>query len=524
MTIRLPGIMEEIQPALGNIGNVLNNIVNPNYQQQAALRDMVLKNPALAQELIDLGPEAVERAYGKGTGGIAVGEKSSEYQMKKLKSGEFNRIMKGGTQDEKDELIASLSGIKTPTERKIQGLQVQSGEQNVAGGAIELADKQRVAALQPISKAALGKVKSAPFRNKHLLSPEEIQAIQTTDSNIWNNDMNAYFREQDDARMAQAAIDQRSGRLNMQDYMQRASISKSEQILAKTGRVIRPEMISHILTHPEEMEKYRGKAEPEDATQKEVWRAANDIASLGRAGDTTEMNKAMIRFKMAMGDKFKTISNPKANEKDKMSAIEDLNNASLFMLSDSFSGTPPQWAYDKEGKGNREASFMGIAIPEWAQNKQVRMVVPHSNGGQVVKRSATEIKGAAQAIISGAKDGNGQPITFDVLATTMTREDAADLQKEVGKLQSGGKTTTPAPTPVEKPNAAGMFSGTRERNAKAAAERERVANSPAVLAKRKAEKTQNAKARYETALGTYGPKSELTKAFKKVYDDYVSEK
>lgn len=154
MAIRIPGLFDEIKPeALQGITGVLQNFKNPNWQQQQALREQMLRNPELAQKLIDMGPEAVERTYGRGTGGIAKGQVSNEKKMNDITGAKIQELLSRPDSDpDKQDFINRRVGIDPLTRKgKEQGIVIN--DQAIAGNQNKLNDEAEVTRLRMLANA-----------------------------------------------------------------------------------------------------------------------------------------------------------------------------------------------------------------------------------------------------------------------------------------------------------------------------------------------------------------------------------
>lgn len=201
MTIRLPNIGEQLAPSMDGIRKLIASIANPNFQQQAALRQALLEGRIQPQELIDLGPEEVERRFGKGTAGFASGKKSLKSRFEDVTAEELQRVMSmpAGT-PEREEFLAGRLGIKTSTERTIGEQAVQRNQQIIDTAAQDRARETefRVLANQAISRIGGKQNLYTAYQNKQL-STQELQAIQGDKeySEVFNMQRDDYWKQQE---------------------------------------------------------------------------------------------------------------------------------------------------------------------------------------------------------------------------------------------------------------------------------------------------------------------------------------
>lgn len=441
--------MESIQPAMQGIGSVINHIANPNWQQQAALRDMILKNPELQQQLVDMGADQVESAYGKGTGKFAQGTVSTEKKMKDMKGAEFQRIMALPVDaPERAEFLANMTGTKTQIEREIQQNSLTAGQLSVKNAQI---DSDRENQYRALAKNAIVKTKGQLYRNRGMLSPEELTAVTALQeyNGQYDRDMKADFMERDDRRLAENAARIRNGTADFQQFKMRRAEEAANRIMMKTGTPVQMEAVMAIQNSPLLYKKYLEMKKPPTSEQElGLYNVAQGLKSIGGGVDDTARRAAMYQFKSVTGGLIKIINDKNSSPAQKMNAIESWNNTSDALLSEKFNYQPPQMVYDKEGTGTKNSSFAGMDM-SWAQGKDVRLVVGAVNGGQVQSRTDAEISGAASLIASDPKK-----YTLDGAIETMTVEDGQKLKAKVDSLTKPKPETysaTMAPVVVAAP-------------------------------------------------------------------------
>lgn len=105
----MPTIGEQIGPELQQLGKGIRDIIKPNYEIQAQLKQAIAQNPELLQRLIDLGPDKVGQIFGKEAAGLGIGEISMDKEIENA-----SRDLFKNSPTFKTDIVASKTGTRRP--------------------------------------------------------------------------------------------------------------------------------------------------------------------------------------------------------------------------------------------------------------------------------------------------------------------------------------------------------------------------------------------------------------------------
>lgn len=446
--IQLPGFINEIQPALQQIGGGIQNLVNPDWQRQQMLREMMLRNPELAQQLTDMGSQRVEEVYGKGTGGFAG---SGPVSGKKLAENELSKALPEIFKDPKkrEEWLAGQTGTLTDAKRKIQDQTIQGNEVSIATGQLNLEDKRdeitherdnRVLAGQAIGKVGgSGNLYQAKQSGK--LTLQELAAIQAIPEykSIYEGQQNDYWKQQQLAfqreQETRLANNQKS---TLTDVFERQDALLARQYADQANRSNAADVFL-VLRDRKLFDKYIALDKPPtDAKDLALYEAAHAVKDARGRQTREDESKAWQQFRLATAgihSKLVSASGTKNTGLDEQTAqqlVEQYNMYSASILRPILGEKAPIIAFDKEGVNSKRG---------WMQSERPTIRTVQGQDSAITNRAPVNpaIEAAAQDVIAGRA-------SLGELVSKGTPEQRAQLTQRVAELQ--GDTTTTTPTPV----------------------------------------------------------------------------
>ncbi len=427
MAIRLPGFFDEIQPGLDKIGGFIQHLANPNMQQQVALRKAMLQNPELAQQLADMGPEAVEKMYGRGTSNIVPQlPKSSRQQAEEIRSGALADVLKRGPEDPIfKQLQADLAGLKTPEDMQRRAAELVEAESRaksskakatvdeatvpddiekskhgiIAGRAavdnIRRTEDTRKQASEILLKARVRPGFSEVQGNLYkavkagVLSPEEktILLMDPEHAKLYDRDQQDFHQEV----MAQLtreghAISRTGNRMQMEEYKARVDYTRAAQIAEQFGG--NTDAILRLQKDPVALHEYANMPKPPtDPEGLANYEAAKAISRTREKLAGAAFNAADREFAGTSAKLDAIIYSDNADPKKRVAAIVEKNTIAKKVYGDA--GVPvdkiPQWALRTEGTFSKDRTVIRrggdlllfptsqldvIGEPEEGKNKQ----------------------------------------------------------------------------------------------------------------------------------------------------------
>lgn len=331
MAIKLQGFFDEIQPAMGGLKNLVAGLANPNYQQQAAVREMILRNPELGQQLIDMGPEQVEQLYGKGTGGFARGKRSMKAQVEDVTGAEMARIMALPPDNpERLEFIANRVGTSTPEERQSRVLQNKANT-------LQIGEAERRQQIRSQGAAILQSRQGVLFSEQNPLKPEEQAVIEEDDimRGLFERQRDDYWKQQQMSLKRELQTERARGQIQTAAALDREDKLLARQIAYNIGGAA-PEEVYWAINNRGDVETYAAKDPAKAATPQEAAqiRGAQAFVKFERSRDDSNRRTKDGAFLARTKDIRGRLSSPNAIQKARvgegqiMSAIDEINTIS----------------------------------------------------------------------------------------------------------------------------------------------------------------------------------------------------
>lgn len=360
MAIKLPSFFEEIQPGMEGLTKLIANTVNPNFAQQAALRQALLEGRIDAQELIDLGSEETERRFGKGTGGFASGKRSIKARLGDITGTQIQEILKlDPTDPRRIEFESKLTGIQTPVERDLQTTQLAGMKQQVE-------DKRDSTTRERDNRILAGhatlKVGGSDnlYRQRDKFTPQELAAIRATKEynesfesqrdDYWNQQRIELQRQMEERRESADTIIKQQTALLARQYAEQSDRSNPNDIML----ILNDGVLRDKYTKMSEEE---AKKDPKD---KVLWDAAQAVKVASERQQGQDEAKVWNAFRLETQGIKERIRNSKLTPEERRAAVDEYNAIAANRLSGILLPSEiPQIAWDKEGPQSKK-TFAGV--------------------------------------------------------------------------------------------------------------------------------------------------------------------
>jgi hypothetical protein len=292
MAIKLPGIAEQLAPSMEGIGSFLKNLANPNYDQQAALREALLAGRIQYDDLAKMSDEDVERQFGRGTSKLKPRDRqpSMKDMVDKFGAQEVARRMSlPDDAPEKQELIAGITpGGMRPNQRTLE-------QQGVDKGKADLDEIKRQTdsillhsnVVKRLEGQGLGKNIYADYKAGAITPQEKSQLMANKDfrerwdresSEFWNQSMEKYRRDALDEKNDPKKLTIQFNRMIAERYAERAN---NAGILTDVNDVV------SVIENPQLMKLWGDvKEAPSDPAAAKIWNAVQAVKkSMSVEGD-----------------------------------------------------------------------------------------------------------------------------------------------------------------------------------------------------------------------------------------------
>lgn len=370
MAIKLPGLAEQLAPSMPGLQELFANLGNPNWKQQAALRDAINSGRINATDLAKLSDEDVERLHGKGTAALKPRniQPSMRDMVDKFGAQEVARRMGLPDGDPLKEEI--LTGFKTANERKASDQQVKTGDQQIKLNEIKLTDEDRRTQNILLNRTVTERLqKQGRGQNIYedykagLINPEEKTQLMSDDDfrQRYDRDFRDYWSKIDE-NYRQKALDQKYDPKNLsREY----NLQQANKIAdrARDGNVVADvQTIVAVLETPQLQEMWSGKPRPTNPDSAKVWDAVKAVET-SRGLETTQTKRdALDRLRVATAEIVRNINlgDEKGLDKQQIqSEVDRYNEFARTYLSGYLPANEiPQVAYDKEGPRSKRGPFL----------------------------------------------------------------------------------------------------------------------------------------------------------------------
>lgn len=393
MTIMVPGAFENID--FSNFTKAFKTLKDRDWKRKEDLRQALLAGRISQQELVDMGDEAVTKAFGfkkpESSKEFTSGKQSAKSILNQYTGAQLQEIMSlPETDPRKIEFKSKLSGVNTPTERKIQENQANQGAQNLEKGKKELTsseltiqaqqrkaqEDQRALEADAVRRTTANRaimriggkdnlyssyratvdgvgLDGQPTKQGQTLTPEEIAALQTDDEykTSFETQRQDYWKQKEldltkqrldenkDPKKLQAEYDAMNAR-KIADQSNMSNVADIMMVL-KDRRLEDPKF-----------NKVAGEKErPKGAAAGAQWDAIQAI-QLSRKMESDDRKKtAMESFNRQTAGIAATLRQPdKLQEKDAQAQVDLYNDRARSILGSYIPASEiPQLAFDKKG-------------------------------------------------------------------------------------------------------------------------------------------------------------------------------
>ena len=367
MTIRLPGFMEEIAPSLPALSNILSTAINPYHEQQAALRKAMLANPQLAQQLADMGPDAVDQIYGRKASKVVPNLPTSlEKQTKDVQRTALAEILAlPDTDPIKIDYKARSVGAKTTAdlekiarEALMQKQSIEANDLTINKAKEEVAKKEKAEAtmldiqrrlkVNPMSMDAAAAVKSGKITGEELNILLNLPNFKTK----YDDDREDAHRKLVAGLEQQRINAQKEGnRMSEQEYANRLKMTNIGHIAEVTGRDYGT--IKDLKENPDLFYQLtaKGYVPPKDPKSQALYETAVALKDYQNKFEDGKLSKAKHEFNSASKTFIGTLNDRTKTPVQKKEAVQMLNN----LARQTFAGTTsdvPEYKYDDKSPNN----------------------------------------------------------------------------------------------------------------------------------------------------------------------------
>jgi hypothetical protein len=491
MTIRLPGIAEQLAPSMEGIGSFLKNLANPNYDQQAALREALLAGRIQYDDLAKMSDDDVERQFGKGTAKLKPKDRQPTMKdmVDKYGAQEVGRRMSlPDGSPEKEELRAGITpGGMRPNQRTIEQQNVTQGNQAIKEGDAKLAETERRTknillhsnVVKRLEAQGAGKNIYMDYKNG-LIKPEEKSELMANDefrarwdresSEYWNGLMDNYRHEALNERTDPVKLKQQFNRAIAERYAERAN---NLGVLADVNDVI------SVIENPELMKLWGDKEAPANPESAKIWSAVQAVKKSMTVEGDTDRKKAIttaheIFRKNAQGILAQLSSEQNrakmGGDTEVAAQIERLNK----LAQQTYSGVLPAneipvFAFDKKHPSVGKGIFIDDKVFYQKSGNSEASLIPDAAIPVVNTPTPTPASNAQAAMSAMAAKAVKEGKVQEALATAPDSTLRAQLAAEIAKI--GGDTTTVKRDTVPKEKSFGELELDRVGNIKKSQER-----------------------------------------------------
>ncbi len=375
MTIYKKGLAEYFMPAAEKIADIIPRIGNPNYDMQQQLKKLMATDPTVAQKLANMGPEAVEKLYGKQM------RKYAEAMPQDLNTKIMNRLQSPEVMDKlfndpvklqgvlrKEYGIETDTDIATNTAQATIATEQAKSAPDVAAGAASRGrqevidntktneDNARFKSLTDrLATMKVGTITEA--RKKGLLSADDMALIYS------HPDAYRRYNSELDEEYKKVQVDFERQRMELERKRTNHSISQDSfanqiaklELAQEYGRASRiadgstgriPVKVVHgLISTPGEIARQLDiKERPKDPTEAAAWDGAREIVrqQTVETGDT--LAEARNQFEIRMQADFAILRSAKSEKHEKQAALGRVRSAADKWFAGK--GPIPSYQYD----------------------------------------------------------------------------------------------------------------------------------------------------------------------------------
>lgn len=399
MTIYKKGLAEYFQPAADKIADIIPRIGNPNYDMQQMLKKLMASDPTIAQKLANMGPDAVEKLYGKQM------RKYAEAMPQDMNTKIMNTLNTPAVMDKilsdpvkLQGILQKEFGILTDSQIKSDAANANSavsqsiisGEQagaapTVARAQISNANKaitdnekstQDEAALgvlsQRLADLKIPSIKDA--MRKGILSAKEKQLIYShpdafrrysTELDEEYKNIQIGFEQQRmklDAAYKAHQINQDSYANQINRLEMQVEFGRAARLADGSMGTVDVKTMRDLISSPGEVNRQLGiTEEPKDPKAKAMWKAAKEVKRQGEAQSEEVLMEARNKFEIRMGAEF-AILRKEGGDAQKEAALGRVNAEAQKWFAGK--GPIPVYKYDEKNPalgtnwhGGKEKTF-----------------------------------------------------------------------------------------------------------------------------------------------------------------------
>jgi hypothetical protein len=454
MTIRLPGIAEQLAPSMEGIGSFLKNIANPNYDQQAALREALLAGRIQYDDLAKMSDEDVERQFGRGT--AVLKPKDRQPTMKdmvdRFGAQEVGRRMSLPDGDpQKEELRAGITpGGMRPNQRTLE-------QQGVDKGKADLDEIKRQTdsillhsnVVKRLEGQGLGKNIYADYKAGAITPQEKSQLMANKDfrdrwdresSEYWNQTMEKYRRDALDEKNDPKKLTIQFNRMIAERYAERANNSG---ILTDVNDVV------SVIENPQLMKLWGDvKETPTDPAAAKIWSAVQAVKkSMSTEGDA-DRKKALTAAHELFRRNTQGILSTLSSEQNRAKAGGETEVAALVQRVNSeaqkaYGGVlPPNeiptFAFDKQHPSIGKGVIWNDKVFYQKSGNSEASLIPDG--------TIPVVEGGAPAPTSPMASAAAKAIKENRIGEALSTAPTAEIRKQLAEAiaAAGGDTTTVA--------------------------------------------------------------------------------